>query len=367
MEVPFNDLNRIHAPLRVDFAQAFEECIENNYFIGGEWVSEFEAALSKEFEQRFIVGVSNGTDAISVALRALELPFGSEVITSANSWISSAEVITENRLEAVFADVDDSGQMSVKSLLESITDKTSAVVLPHLFGNMSSVDEITRICKENQIFLIEDCAQAHLSSFKGKLAGTWGDIATYSFYPGKNLGAIGDSGGIGTSNKDLVEKARAIANHGAHKKHNHLYIGTNARMNPLQAKVLLIKLPFLKEWTKQRQQIAKAYSEGLSDIDDIKFYAVNYKTRHSYHVFTILTDHRDELASYLKSNGIQTGIHYPKIIPDQKCYSKTIEYDKYCRAREFSNTNLSLPIFPGQTDDEIDYIIEKIKIFYEKS
>ena len=366
MKVPFNDLNRIHDPLRGDFTKAFEECVEQNYFIGGEWISHFEVALSKEFDQSFIVGVSNGTDAISVAIRALELPIGSEVITSANSWISSAEVITENKLKAVFADVDDSGQMSVNSLLESITNKTSAVVLPHLFGNMSSVDEISRICKENQIFLIEDCAQAHLSSFRGKLAGTWGDIATYSFYPGKNLGAIGDSGGIGTSDKDLAEKARAIANHGAHKKHNHLYIGTNARMNPLQAKVLSIKMPFLKEWTKQRQQIAKAYYEGLSDIEDIEFYTVNVKTNHSYHVFSILIENRDTLAAYLESNGISTGVHYPKIIPDQKCYSENIEINKCFKAREFANKNLSLPIFPGQTKDEIDYVIQKINNFYGK-
>ena len=366
MKVPFNDLNRIHAPLRVDFTKAFEECVEQNYFIGGKWISEFEGALSEEFDQRFVVGVSNGTDAISVALRALELPIGSEVITSANSWISSAEVITENKLQVVFADVDDSGQMSVKSLLESITNKTSAVVLPHLFGNMSSVDEISRICKENQIFLIEDCAQAHLSSFKGKLAGTWGDIATYSFYPGKNLGAIGDSGGIGTSNKGLAEKARAIANHGAHKKHNHLYIGTNARMNPLQAKILSIKLPFLKEWTKQRQQIAEAYSEGLSDIDDIKFYMVNDKTCHSYHVFSIIIDDRDDLASYLKRKGVQTGIHYPTIIPDQRCYSETIDHDKYSRARDFANKNLSLPIFPEMTLEETKYVIESIQNYFNE-
>jgi len=364
MKVPFNDLNRIHDPLRGDFTKAFEECVEQNYFIGGKWISEFEAALSKEFDQRFIVGVSNGTDAISVALRALELPIGSEVITSANSWISSAEVITENRFEAVFTDVDDSGQMSVNSLLECITEKTSAVVLPHLFGNTASVEEIARICVDKQIFLVEDCAQAHLSAFKGKLAGTWGDIATYSFYPGKNLGAIGDSGGIGTSNKYLAEKARAIANHGALQKHDHLYIGTNARMNPLQAKVLSIKLPFLKQWTQQRQEIAKAYYEGLSDIEGVKFYLVKDETTHSYHVFSIMVEKRDALAAYLQSNGISTGIHYPKIIPDQKCYSKMIDYDKFSKAREFAHTNLSLPIFPGMTRHEVKEVVAIIRQFH---
>lgn len=364
MNIPFNDLNRIHRPLTEEFTTAFKTVLDDCDFIGGELPKIFEKNFSQALGVKHTIAVSNGTDAISVALRALDLPKDCEVITVANSWISSAEVITENNLKVKFVDTDATGQMSIPNLKEAINSKTKAIIAVHLHGNMSNILEIQALCNELDIFLIEDCAQAHFSQFDFKNAGTFGDISTFSFYPGKNLGALGDSGAICTNNDNLAENCRAISNHGALVKHNHTLIGTNARPNPLMCKILDIKLKKLEEWTKERKTIAKLYIDGFKENEQISFYKVLPNVEHTYHVFSILTLKRDELLNYLNTKGIQCAIHYPTIIPDQECYQDLDNSLQFETARLQATTNLSLPIFPKMREEEIDYVIMTVNNFY---
>lgn len=364
MKIPFNDLNRIHKPLIEEFTTAFKTVLDDCDFIGGELPKIFEKNFSQALGVKHTIAVSNGTDAISVALRALNLPKDCEVITVANSWISSAEVITENNLKVKFVDTDETGQMSIPQLKETISSKTKVIIAVHLHGNMSNILKIQDLCKEFDLFLIEDCAQAHFSQFDRKNAGTFGDISTFSFYPGKNLGALGDSGAICTNNDHLAENCRAISNHGALVKHQHTLIGTNARPNPLMCKVLDIKLKKLEEWTKERKTIAKFYIDGFKKNEQISFYKVLPNVDHTYHVFSILTPNRDELLNYLNSKEIQCAIHYPTIIPDQECYKYLNNSPQFKTARLQAESNISLPIFPKMNDNEIEYVINMVNNFY---
>lgn len=365
MKIPFNDLNRIHKPLTKEFLTAFKAVLSDCDFIGGELPKIFEKNFSRTLGIKHTIAVSNGTDAISVALRALDLPKDCEVITVANSWISSAEVITENNFDVKFVDTDETGQMSMPKLREAINNKTKVIIAVHLHGNMSNILEIKALCKDFNLFLIEDCAQAHFSQFNCKNAGTFGDISTFSFYPGKNLGALGDSGAICTDNDNLAEKCRAISNHGALIKHNHKLIGTNARPNPLMCKVLDIKLSYINDWTEERKLIAKTYIDVFKEIEQISFYKVLPKVAHTYHVFSILTSNRDELFNYLNSKGIQCAIHYPTIIPDQECYKNLNNSSQFDIARLQAKTNISLPIFPKMLNNEIEYVIDMVTSFYK--
>jgi dTDP-4-amino-4,6-dideoxygalactose transaminase len=363
MKVPFNDLNRIHNPLRGEITNAFNEMFEQSIFIGGKWITEFEENLCKYFGLENAVGLSNGTDALSVALRALELPKGSQVLTAANSWISSAEVVNEVGLEVGFVDVDSSGNMSLETLKESITNKTSAVIAVHLRGSMCDIERIAEYCQQRKIALIEDCAQSHMSSYNNRVAGSFGDIATFSFYPGKNLGAFGDAGGLTTKSAELARRARAIANHGALVKHEHFMNGTNARMNPFMAKILSLKMPYLSEWTGERQRLALMYDQSLTDIPQIRFYEKPTGVNHTYHVYSILVDDRDDLAFYLNKNGVETAIHYPTIIPDQKCY-EAYRGGPFENSRRYSLENLSLPLFPKMRYDELQHVSNLIHKYY---
>lgn len=364
MNIPFNDLNRIHKPLTEEFMTAFKTVLDDCDFIGGELPKIFEKNFSQALGVKHTIAVSNGTDAISIALRALDLPKDCEVITVANSWISSAEVITENNLKVKFVDTDETGQMSIPNLKEAINSKTKAIIAVHLHGNMSNILEIKTLCKQFDLFLIEDCAQSHFSKFDDKNAGTFGDLSTFSFYPGKNLGALGDSGAICTNNDNLAEKCRAISNHGALVKHYHTLIGTNARPNPFMCKVLDIKLNYLNEWTEERKTIAKTYIDGFKKNDQISFYKILPNVVHTYHVFSILTLKRDELVIYLNSKGIQCAIHYPTIIPDQECYKYLNNNLEFKNARLQAKSNLSLPIFPKMQNKEIEYVIDMVNSFY---
>lgn len=364
MKVPFNDLYRIHEPLKDEFITAFSDSLLESNFIGGPWVSEFESLLESFFEIPNVIGVSNGTDAISVALRALDLPANSQVITASNSWISSAEVINEVGLDVGFTDVDSTGNMTLETLEQAVTENTKAVIAVHLRGSMCDIERIANFCRINGIYLIEDCAQAHLSKYNGRIAGSFGDVATYSFYPGKNLGALGDCGALSCKSKEVAYRARAIANHGALIKHQHFLNGTNARMNPLMARVLSIKLPYLQSWTDERRNIANIYIRELGRISEISFYKEIPSIYNTYHVFSILVSKRDELANFLKTKGIQTAVHYPAIIPDQDCYKK-FNNGEYELARLFSSQNLSLPIFPGMKISEVEYVINMTKAFFK--
>jgi len=363
MKVPFNDLSRIHEPLEMEFISVFRDSLASSNFIGGPWVSEFESLLEKYFEVSNVVGVSNGTDAISVALRALNLPANSQVLTASNSWISSAEVINEVGLQVGFTDVGPSGNMTLETLEKAVTENTKAVIAVHLRGSMCDIERISEFCSSKGLYLIEDCAQSHLSRFNGRVAGSFGDVATFSFYPGKNLGALGDSGALSCKSKETSDKARAIANHGALVKHEHFLNGTNARMSPLMARILSIKLRYLEHWTHQRRDIATRYQNELEGINEISFYDENPAIYNTYHVFSILVNERDELMQYLKNKGIETAIHYPTIIPDQACY-KSWNNGPFETARSFSQKNLSLPIFPEMKGSEVNYVIKMIKEFY---
>lgn len=365
--VPFLDLKRQYQSIKVEIDSAISKCIENQHFIGGNEVQTFEENFRKTYNSKYCLSVANGTDAIYLALKALDLPEGSEVITVGNSWISSSETITQSGNRVVFCDINSEDlSINVDHLSQVISSKTKAIILVHLLGYPANMEKIMKIVRKNNLFLIEDCAQAHLSYFDGKLAGTFGDIATFSFYPGKNLGAYGDAGAVITNNQNLWKKMRLMARHGAINKGTHLMEGLNSRMDTIQAAVLNVKLKYLSKWTEERIAAAKYYDARLKGIKGVEVLNFDSKRRHSYHLYIVKVENRDDLIEYLESNGVETGLHYQTPLILQQAYDYlNIETSEFPKIMEVKDKILSLPIFPGIQKAEIDHVCNSIKCFYE--
>jgi len=364
--VPFLDLKRQYQSIKIEIDSAVSRCIENQHFIGGNEVKSFEENFRKMYNSKYCLSVANGTDAIYLALKALDLPKGSEVITVGNSWISSSETITQSGNRVVFCDINtDDLSINVDHLSKVISPKTKAIVLVHLLGYPANMEEIMKIVRKNNLFLIEDCAQAHLSSFDGKLAGTFGDIATFSFYPGKNLGAYGDAGAVITNNEILWTKMRLMARHGAFNKGTHLIEGLNSRMDTIQAAILNVKLKHLSKWTEERITAAENYDTRLTGIEGVEVLNFDSRRVHSYHLYIVKVEKRGNLIEYLGSNGIQTGLHYETPLILQQAYDYLdIDMSEFPNIIEVKDKILSLPIFPGIEKSEIDYVCDRIKSFY---
>ncbi len=367
MNVPFVDLKSQYQQIKPEIDKAISTVIENTNFIGGDVVKKFERAFEKLYGVKHCVSVANGTDAIYIALKMLGIGIGDEVITVANSWISSSEAISQTGAKVVFADIDsDSYTISPKSILENITPKTKAILPVHLFGQAAHISEIKSICKEHKLFLVEDCAQSHFTEENGQRVGTFGDAGTFSFYPGKNLGAYGDAGCIITNNDKLANKFRMYANHGALKKHSHIIEGINSRLDGIQAAVLSVKLNYILDWTDKRRQNAASYRIALKDVKNIELPKERKNTKHSYHLFVIRTKKRDELKLFLEKNGIQTAIHYPHILPNLEAYKNLDTKTNYPFAQKHESEILSLPMYPELSQDQIDFVSNTIKSFYAK-
>ncbi len=366
MDVEFVGLYSQYQNIKEEIDSAIRQVIRDSAFIKGEHVTEFEDAYSEMLGSRYCIGVANGTDAIYIALKSLGIGTGDEVITVANSWISTSEAIGQTGATPVFVDIEEKYfNINTTLIEEKITDKTRAIIPVHLFGQPAQMDEIMRIAGKHNLYVIEDCAQAHFATYRDKYIGTFGDVATFSFYPGKNLGAYGDAGAIVTNNPELARKMRVFANHGALIKHQHEIEGINSRLDGMQAAVLNVKLKHILKWNELRGEKAKIYEKHLSDIPQVTLPETRKNASHVYHVYCILTENRDKLKEFLTEAGIQTVIHYPKPLPFLEPY-KYLKHDhsQFPVASVYASKLLSLPIYPEISEEEIVYVSEKIRVFF---
>lgn len=335
-------------------------------FIKGKVVSQFEDAFKSLLGSSHCISTGSGTDALFIALKCLGIQPGDEVLTPALSWISSAETISLCHAKPVFVDVEEKTYTIDPTKIEAcITSKTKAVIAVHLYGQAADLTAIKKICERHNLFLIEDCAQAHLTTWNNQYVGTVGDVGAFSFYPTKNLGAWGDSGCVVTNHAALAEKMRRFANHGALQKEDHLIEGTNSRMDSLQAAVLLQKLPALQTGNDKRAKNANRYTQHLKGLGDIKTPVENVYSNHTYHIYAIRSRKRNELQQYLCDQGIQTLIHYPTALPFLPAYQHlNHQLADFPVAAVLQHELLSLPIHPELTEDQIDYISNHVVKFF---
>jgi dTDP-4-amino-4,6-dideoxygalactose transaminase len=366
MKIPFVDLKAQYASIKPDIDEAIASVIDQTAFIGGSYVSGFEADFAKAYGVKQVVGCGNGTDSLYILMKMMGIGAGDEVITAANSWISSSETITQTGARPVFVDVHpEYYSLDEHKLEERITAKTRAVIAVHLQGQVCDIESIKAICDKHKLFLIEDCAQSHFSEFKEKRAGLFGDAGSFSFYPGKNLGAYGDAGCIISNDEALAEKCRMYSHHGALKKHQHRMEGINSRLDGLQAAILKAKLPHLTAWTEKRIRAAALYNKCLDGIPGIVLPKQRPETKHTWHLYVVRCRQRNELARYLTEKGIETAVHYPVALPNMEVY-RYLGYQPadFPVATRLQDEILSLPMFPELTEEMIVYIADSVRTFF---
>lgn len=368
MEIPFINLRRQYESIHTQLDSFMDRAIHSFRFSSGSEVHAFEDQFAALLRTGHCVSTANGTDSLFLALKALGAGSGDEVITPAFSWISSAETISTCGATPVFIDVDgDNCTLNANLLSEKVTQRTKGIVAVHLYGQSVAIPEISDFCRRHKLFLVEDCAQAHLTSWQGQYAGTFGNAGCFSFYPTKNLGAYGDAGCVVTSDRALAEKIRRLANHGALVKDDHEFEGVNSRMDTLQAAVLLSKLPHLQDWNRQRQKLARQYTNLLEGVSAVRTPAARENSQHTFHLYVIRAKHRDRLKQHLGENGVQTIIHYPKALTNLPAYRHFGHLPSdFPVASALQEEVLSLPLYPELTEDEVAYTCEKIRAFYKK-
>jgi Predicted pyridoxal phosphate-dependent enzyme apparently involved in regulation of cell wall biogenesis len=364
--VPFVDLKTQYHNIKGEITEAVNNVMEDSAFIGGKYVEKFESEFAKFCGAKFCIGVGNGTDAIFIALKMLGIGPGDEVITAANSFIATSEAISLTGARVVFCDVSETTRNINPDLIEEkITDKTKAIVPVYLYGQPADMDRIVEIAKKNNLYIVEDCAQAHGAEYKGKGAGTFGEVSCFSFYPGKNLGAYGDGGAIITDNENLAEKIRMYANHGRSAKYDHEFEGVNSRLDGMQAAILSVKLKHIKKWNSMRNSNARIYNEKLKGVGDIITPMIYDDRGHVFHLYVIRTMERDRLKKFLADNDISSGIHYPIALPNLKAYSYLKHKpEDFPVSSKLQNEILSLPMYPELTEEQIDYISNLISRFF---
>jgi dTDP-4-amino-4,6-dideoxygalactose transaminase len=366
MRVPFVDLKAQYKSIQPAIDKAIADVINETAFIGGKYVKEFEEKFAALYGVNHVIPCANGTDSLYIIMKMLGIGAGDEVITVANSWISSSETISQTGARPIFIDVHpDYYSMDETKLKAAITERTKAVIVVHLQGQMCDIEAIKHICDQSGVAVIEDCAQSHFSEYRGKRAGLTGIAASFSFYPGKNLGAYGDAGCMITNDTALAEKCRMYASHGALKKHQHQMEGINSRLDGLQASILTAKLPYILDWTEKRIDVAAMYQKHLQGIDEIVLPAVRPESKHTFHLYVIRAKRRNELMEFLKGKSIETTLHYPTPLPFLPAYG----YLGYAStdfpvAAQLQHEILSLPIYPELTEEAISYVGESIKTFY---
>lgn len=365
MSVPFADLHRQYLSIKSDLDAAIEEVIRTSAFIRGPFVQKFEEEFARVTERQHCISCANGTDSLYIAMRALDIKPGDEVITTAHSWISTSETITQAGGIPIFCDTDtDSFTIDTSRIEEKITSRTVGIIPVHLYGQPADMDAIMEIARKHKLWVIEDCAQAHLARYKGQLVGSFGDVASYSFYPGKNLGAMGDAGAITTNDPALARRMGMLARHGGINKGEHEIEGINSRLDGLQAAILSVKLPHLGSWTRRRQEIAQRYDELLSHTPGITCPRVMPDRHHVYHLYVIRHDRRDELARHLNDRGVQTVINYPVALPFLPCYARfNHKPDEFPNAHRNQSRILSIPIFPEMTEEQIEEVVTGVRSF----
>ncbi len=354
MAVSFLDLNKQYQSMKAEIDTAIATVIADGTFIKGPHAERFETEFAAYQRTGYCIGCANGTDAIEMALEVLDLPKGSEVIVPANTFISTSEAVTRSGLKVVFCDCDPHDYtISIESLQDKITSKTSAVIPVHLYGQPCDMEAVMQIAGQHGLKVIEDSAQAHGAEFRGQRVGTFGDFGTFSFYPGKNLGAYGDAGVMVTGNETLAARVRKLGNHGRISKYDHEFEGRNSRLDGMQAAILSVKLRRLDDWIAQRIAIAEAYYDLLSDVGDLVLPARRQGTRHVYHLFVVRTSQRDALRSYLSDHGIESGIHYPVALPKLQAYANNGQSSEPFFANRADSQLLSLPIGEHMSLDNV--------------
>ncbi len=365
IKIPFSTLDRMHSAVRKELDEAYQHVMEKGWYILGEECEKFEQEFAQYCGVKCCVGVGNGMDAIYFCLKALGIGSGDEVIVPSHTFIATALAVTYAGAVPVFCEVDeDTFLIKPESMKALITKNTKAVIVVHLYGLMADMDKICKICAENGLELIEDCAQAHGASYKDKKAGTYGHAAAFSFYPGKNLGALGDGGAVVTNDKELAAKVAALSNYGSVRKYVHLYLGNNSRLDELQAAFLRVKLKYLDQWNLERNEIARQYLNEIKN-DKIKLPSVpDFACNHVWHIFAVRTRERDQLKKYMESYGIETGIHYPIPMHLQKAFSGLYrEKGTFSVTERISKTELSIPLFIGMKPEEISTVINVLNNF----
>jgi dTDP-4-amino-4,6-dideoxygalactose transaminase len=367
MTVPYADLNLQYQSIKKDIDGAIAAVIQESAFIRGPYVDAFEAAFAAAVEANHCVSCANGTDALYVAMAALNVSAGDEVITTAHSWISTSAMITHTGATVVFCDTDrDTYTIDPGAIENAITPRTVGIVPVHLYGQPADMDAIMWIARKHNLWVVEDCAQAHLARYKGRQVGSFGTAATYSFYPGKNLGAMGDAGAIVTNDPELASRMAMLARHGGLRKHQHMIEGINSRLDGLQAAILSAKLPHLARWTRARQAAAAVFDAGLNQIEDLEVPRVAAGREHVYHLYTVQHPRRDQLAAFLGANGVQTAVNYPIALPFLPAYSRFAH-----RPQQFPNAYrqqsriLSLPMFAEITLDQQRTVVDLVRLFAE--
>ena len=361
----FVDLYAQYRTIKDEIDEAIAAVIRESSFVRGRHVEEFERRYAELLGARACVSCGDGTDAIYIALRALRVEPGDEVITTAHTWIASAETVTQAGGSVVFCDTEDPYYtIDPAAITRSITPRTKGIIVVHLYGQPAAMDSILDIARRHGLWIIEDCAQAHLSRYKGRLVGTMGDVGTFSFYPGKNLGAMGDAGCLVTNRSDVAEYAALFSRHGG--KGEHLIEGINSRLDGIQAAILNVKLNHLRAWTTRRQQLADRYDALLSDVDGVSVPLRRENCEHVFHLYVIRSDDRDRLQAHLKSRGVPTLINYPKALPFYPAYAHLGHgHADFPVAARHQGQILSIPLYPEMTDADQLFVVDAIREFSE--
>ena len=362
MKIPFASFDVMHKEIESEILEKFKEVYKKNWYIKGTEVFEFEKEFAKYCGRSYCVGTGNGLDAIYLALRALGIGAGDEVLVPSNTYIATALAVTYTGAKPILVEPDlNTYNMSLNGLEEAINEKTKAIIPVHLYGQAAEMDVVLKVAEKYVLCVVEDCAQAHGATYKGKKVGTFGNIGCFSFYPGKNLGALGDAGAVVTNDKNLVEKVRMLGNYGSIEKYKHKYLGNNSRLDELQAAFLRIKLKHLDSYNIARRRVAQRYLKEICN-PQIILPIVGENRTHVWHIFAIRCEQRDRFKEYLEQEGIMTVCHYPIPIYQQEAYQNIIT-GEYPISQLISKQEISLPMYYGMTDEEINYVIKKVNDF----
>lgn len=367
MNVAFVDLKQNYLSIKNEIRQELDEVLESTQYIMGPKVAAFEAAFGTMHGSAYCFGTSSGTDANHLALWALNISPGDEVIVPVNTFIATAWGVTLCGAKPVFVDCNaDSYTIDPQLIESSITPRTKAIVAVHLYGQPADMDPIREIAIRHNLFLIEDAAQAHLATYKGNRVGSLGDLASFSFYPGKNLGAYGEGGAVTTNNPEYARAVKLRRDHGSENKYHHEVLGHNYRMESIQGAILGVKLKYLEFWTAQRRAIAGKYRIMLEDVADIVLPREMDYAGHVYHLFVIQCKDRQALQSALAEANIATGLHYPVPLHLQTCFTNLgYRNGNFPIAEQLASQCLSLPLFPEMTDEQVEYVSLRIRAHFK--
>lgn len=366
--IPIIDLGIHYENLRDEINDAVNKSLKSTQYILGPNVEAFEKELSDFLECSYVISCANGTDALVLALKALDIKTGDEVITVSNSYFATSEAIALVGATPVFIDInEDDFNIATSKIEEAITSKTRAIIPVHLYGQPCDIDKIIEIAKKHNLYVIEDTAQAIGAKYKNKNVGTFGDIGTTSFYPTKNLGACGDGGALFTNHKNIAEKLKLLRHHGSPKRYVHDCIGLNSRLDDIQAAILRVKLKYLEKWNKARLTVANHYNELFKDIKEVCTPVIKPNRTHVFHQYTIKVKSRDLVHEKLKEKGVTTIIYYPIPIHEQKAFSYLTERNKHplLITKKITKEILSLPMYPELKKEDQEYILNCMKEIFK--